>query len=200
MKLLPGIPLLVAIVLAWYVPAVLSGGKAYVEENLLRHTTEAYSKGWTHPRPIYYYFYTFPAAFLPWIFFLPGAIAQGLSKSMTGKRKKFLFFWYGLRSSSLFFPYPNQKRLSTYLPVFPAVSLMVGKFWDDLSRHPLDRYWRRWIFFPFRIRWFGLIAGVATSIRGVNKIPFLPTLYSSRCGHVSRVQHSHIDLLPVQKL
>jgi 4-amino-4-deoxy-L-arabinose transferase-like glycosyltransferase len=176
MKLLPGIPLLVAIVLAWYVPAVLSGGKAYVEENLLRHTTEAYAKGWTHPRPIYYYFYTFPAAFLPWIFFLPGAIAQGLSKSMTGKRKGFLFFLVWFTVIFTFFSLSKSKRDLYLLPVFPAVSLMVGKFWDDFISHPLDRYWHRWIIFPlFGIVGFGLIAGVALPYVASIKFPsYLP--------------------------
>jgi 4-amino-4-deoxy-L-arabinose transferase-like glycosyltransferase len=172
MKLLPGIPLLVAIVLAWYVPAVLSGGKAYVEENLLRHTTEAYAKGWTHPRPIYYYFYTFPAAFLPWIFFLPGAIAQGLSKSMTGRRKGFLFFLVWFAVIFTFFSLSKSKRDLYLLPVFPAVSLMVGKFWDDFISHPLDRYWRRWIIFPlFGIVGFGLITGVALPYVASIKFP-----------------------------
>jgi len=176
MKLLPGIPLLVAIVLVWYVPAVLSGGKAYVEENLLRHTTEAYAKGWTHPRPIYYYFYTFAAAFLPWIFFLPGAIAQGLSKSMTGKRKGFLFFLVWFTVLFTFFSLSKSKRDLYLLPVFPAVSLMVGKFWDDFISHPLDRYWRRWIIFPlFGIAGFGLIAGVALPYAASIKFPsYLP--------------------------
>jgi len=176
MKLLPGIPLLVAIVLAWYVPAVLSGGKAYVEENLLRHTTEAYSKGWTHPRPIYYYFYTFPAAFLPWIFFLPGAIAQGLSKSMTGKRKGFLFFLVWFAVIFTFFSLSKSKRDLYLLPVFPAVSLVVGKFWDDFISHPLDRYWRRWIIFPlYGLVGFGLIAGTALPYVASIKFPsYLP--------------------------
>ena len=178
MKLLPGIPLLVAIVLAWYVPAVLSGGKAYVEENLLRHTAEAYAKGWTHPRPIYYYFYTFPAAFLPWIFFLPGAIAQGLSKSMTGKRKGFLFFLVWFAVIFTFFSLSKSKRDLYLLPVFPAVSLMVGKFWDDFISHPLDRYWRRWIIFPlFGIVGFGLIAGVALPYVASIKFPsYFPSI------------------------
>jgi 4-amino-4-deoxy-L-arabinose transferase-like glycosyltransferase len=176
MKLLPGIPLLVAIVLAWYVPAVLSGGKAYVEENLFRHTTEAYVKGWTHPRPIYYYFYTFPAAFLPWIFFLPGAIAQGLSKSMVGKRKGFFFLLVWFAVIFTFFTLSKSKRDLYLLPVFPAVSLMVGKFWDDFISNPLDQHWRRWIIFPlFGIAGFGLIAGAVIPYVASTKFPsYLP--------------------------
>jgi 4-amino-4-deoxy-L-arabinose transferase-like glycosyltransferase len=162
MKLLSGIPLVVAIVLAWYVPAVLSGGKTYVEENLFRHTTEAYRKGWTHPNPIYFYFYAFPGMFLPWIFFLPGAIAQGFSKSLTGKRKVFLFLLVWFTVIFTFFSLSKSKRDLYLLPLFPAASLMVGKFWDDFISYPLDRYWRRWIIFPlYGLIGFGLIGGAA---------------------------------------
>jgi 4-amino-4-deoxy-L-arabinose transferase-like glycosyltransferase len=96
MKLVPGIPLLLAIVLAWYLPAVLMGGKIYVEQNLLKHTAEAYRTGWTHPHTVYYYLYTFPVAFLPWAFFLPSAIVYGWSRSKVEKRKEFLFLlvWF----------------------------------------------------------------------------------------------------------
>ena len=176
MKLLPGIPLFLAIVLAWYLPAVLSGGKAYVEENLFRHTTGAYTTGWTHPNPIYFYLYTFPLAFLPWIFFLPGAVVQGFSKTMTGKRKGFLFLLVWFTVIFTFFSLSKSKRDLYLLPLFPAVSLMVGKFWDDFISYPLDRYWRRWIIFPlYGLGGVGLVAGAAIPWVASIKFPsYLP--------------------------
>jgi 4-amino-4-deoxy-L-arabinose transferase-like glycosyltransferase len=178
MKLVSGIPLVGAIVLAWYVPAVFSGGKTFVEENLFRHTTEAYAKGWTHPNPIYFYFYTFPGMFLPWIFFLPGALAQGFSKTMTGKRKEFLFLLVWFIVIFTFFSLSKSKRELYLLPLFPAVSLMVGKFWDDFISNPLDRCWRRWIIFPlYGLVVFGLLAGVTipyvVSIKFPSYLPYI---------------------------
>ncbi len=162
MKLASGIPLLLVIVLAWYLPAVFSGGKTYVEQNLFRHTTEAYRTGWTHSRPFYYYLYSFPTAFLPWVFFLPSAIVYGWSRSMVEKRKEFLFLLVWFIVIFTFFSLSRSKRTLYLLPLFPAASLMVGKFWSDLISQPLDRFRRLWVSIPlYGFIGLGLVAGVA---------------------------------------
>jgi len=162
MKLLPGLFLFLAIVLAWYLPAISLGGRAYVEENLFRHTTEAYSTGWTHPHPFYYYLYSFPTGFMPWVFCLPAAIVYGCSKATVGKRKEFLFFSVWCLFIFVFFSISRSKRALYLLPLFPAASLMVGKFLSDFISGPLDSFKRGWIVFPFYgLIGLGLIAGVA---------------------------------------
>jgi 4-amino-4-deoxy-L-arabinose transferase-like glycosyltransferase len=162
MKLLPGIPLLLAIVLVWYVPAVFLGGKTYVEQNLFRHTTEAYRTGWTHPQPFYYYLYNFPISFMPWVLFLPGAIVYGFSKTTIGKRREFLFlsvWWIVILG---FFSLSRSKRALYLLPLYPAASLMVGKLWSDFATQPLDRFRHGWISLPlYGFIGFCLIAGAA---------------------------------------
>jgi 4-amino-4-deoxy-L-arabinose transferase-like glycosyltransferase len=162
MRLLPGIFLFLAVVLAWYLPAISLGGRAYVEENLFRHTTEAYSTGWTHPHPIYYYLYQFPVGFMPWILSLPAAVAYGCSKTTIGKRKEFLFLSVWCLVIFVFFSLSRSKRALYLLPLYPAASLMVGKFWSDFISGPLDSFKRGWIIFPlYGLIGFGLIAGVA---------------------------------------
>ncbi len=163
MKLVPGIPLLLAIVLAWYAPAVFLGGKTYVEQNLFRHTTEAYRTGWTHPQPFYYYLYNFPMGFMPWVLFLPGAIVYGFSKTTAGNRKEFLFLSVWWIVILVFFSLSRSKRALYLLPLYPAASLMVGKFWSDFITQPLDRFRREWISLPlYGFIGFCLIAGAAT--------------------------------------
>ncbi len=162
MKLLPGIFLFLAIVLAWYLPAVSLGGRAYVEENLFRHTTEAYSTGWTHPHPLYYYLYSFPMSFMPWTFCLPAAIVYGCSKTMIGKRKEFHFLSVWCLVIFVFFSLSRSKRALYLLPLYPAASLMVGKFWSDFISGPLDSFKRGWIMLPlYGLIGVGLVAGVA---------------------------------------
>jgi 4-amino-4-deoxy-L-arabinose transferase-like glycosyltransferase len=163
MKLLPGILLLLAIVLAWYAPAVFLGGKTYLEQNLFRHTTEAYRTGWTHPQPFYYYLYSFPISFMPWALFLPGAIVYGFSKTTIGKRKEFLFLWVWWIVILVFFSLSRSKRALYLLPLYPAASLMVGKFWSDFITRPLDRFRRGWVSLSlYGLIGFCLIAGAAT--------------------------------------
>jgi len=175
MKLLPGIVFFLAIVLAWYLPAVSLGGRAYVEENLFRHTTEAYSTGWTHPHPIYYYLYHFPISFMPWVFCLPAAIVYGCSKATIGKRKEFLFLSVWCLVIFVFFSLSRSKRALYLLPLCPAASLMVGKFWSDFISGPLDSFKRGWIIFPlYGLIGVGLVAGVAAP--WVVSVKFTPYL------------------------
>ena len=178
MKLLSGIPLLLAIVLAWYAPAVSLGGKTYVEQNLFRHTTEAYQTGWTHPQPFYYYLYSFPISFIPWTLFLPGAIVYGFSKTTIGNRKGFLFLSVWWIVILVFFSLSRSKRALYLLPLYPAVSLIVGKFWSDFITQPSDRSWRGWISLPlYGFIGFCLIAGAA--------VPWMmPRLASSKFSFV----------------
>jgi 4-amino-4-deoxy-L-arabinose transferase-like glycosyltransferase len=176
MKLLPGIFLFLAIVLAWYVPAVSLGGRAYVEENLFRHTTQAYTTGWTHPHPIYYYLYNFPISFMPWALSLPAAVVYGCSRATIGKRKEFLFLSVWCLLIFVFFSLSRSKRALYLLPLYPAASLMVGKFWSDFISGPLDSFKRGWIIFPlYGLIGFGLIVGVvAPWVVSSRFTPYLP--------------------------
>jgi 4-amino-4-deoxy-L-arabinose transferase-like glycosyltransferase len=162
MRLLPGILLFLAIVLSWYLPAVLMGGKDYLNATLLHHSFDRFAKGSAHIRPIYYYLYQFPPNFLPWIIFLPAAMAYGFSRAMIAKRKEFLFLMIWFICIFGFFTLSKGKRGLYFLPLFPAVSLMVGKLWEDFVSFSMKHFRHEWITIPL----YGLmgvicVAGVA---------------------------------------
>ncbi len=162
MRLLPGMLLFMAIVFVWYFPAVLRGGRYYLNETLLHHSVERFAIGSSHIRPIYYYLYNFPADFLPWIIFLPAAMAYGFSRAMTAKRKEFLILMVWFVFIFLFFTLSKGKRGLYFLPLFPAASLMIGKLWEDLTSFSVRHLRREWVAIPL----YGLIgvifvAGVA---------------------------------------
>jgi len=145
MKLFGGLALLLAVVLLWYAPAAMKGGKAYLEMTLFRQTIDRFAKGWSHERPFYYYFYNFPVQFLPWTFFLPGAIVYGLSKERIEKRKEFLFLLIWSVIIFMFFSISKGKRGIYLLPLYPAAALIVGKLWNDFIDGSLDRFSLRWV-------------------------------------------------------
>ena len=162
MKLLPGMLLMMAIVLSWYLPAVWKGGQDFLNDTLFKHTIDRYLKGWSHVKPIYYYFINFPVNFLPWIFFLPAAMGYGYSKEGIEKRKDFLFLLIWFVVIFLFFTLSKGKRELYLLPLFPAASIMVGKLWDDFISGSMEPFWRQWIFFPlYGLMGLTLIAGAA---------------------------------------
>ena len=162
MKLLPGMLLFIAIVLAWYLPAILKGGQNYLNETLVHQTIDRYSKGWSHVQPIYYYLYKFPLDFLPWIFFLPAAMIYGFSKEVIAKRREFLFLSTWFIVIFIFFSLSKGKRGLYLLPLFPAASLIVGKLWNDFISDSMDHFRHEWISFPlYGLMGLTLIAGAA---------------------------------------
>lgn len=162
MRLLPGSLIFLAIVLAWYLPAILIGGKEYLEATLFHHSFDRFVKGSAHIRPIYYYFYNFPADFLPWIIFLPAAMIHGFSRAMMAKRKEFLFLTIWFIFIFLFFTLSKGKRGLYLLPLFPAVSLMIGKLWEDFISFSMRHFRNEWIILPlYVLMGVILVGGVA---------------------------------------
>jgi 4-amino-4-deoxy-L-arabinose transferase-like glycosyltransferase len=131
MRLLTGMALFIVIVLSWYLPAVLEGGQNFLNETLFHQTIDRFAKGSSHIRPIYYYLANFPVDFLPWFLFLPGAIVYGLVKRKEEISKNFLFLLVWFVVIFLFFSFSKGKRAIYLLPLYPAASLLVGRFWDD---------------------------------------------------------------------
>ena len=162
MRLLSGMALFLGIVLLWYLPAVLKGGEDYLQATLFKHTIDRYAQGWSKARPIYYYLYNFPADFLPWILFVPAAVAYGFSRERMEKRKEFLFLFTWFALVFVFFSLSKGKRPIYLLPLYPAVSLMVGKLWDDFISTPMERFRNEWVSFPlYAFMGLALVSGAA---------------------------------------
>jgi hypothetical protein len=166
MRLLTGMVLFVMIVLSWYLPAILKGGEDYLNATLFKQSIYRYSQGWSHAQPIYYYFYNFPVDFWPWIFFLPAAIAYGYSGERKDKRGEFFFLFIWSVIIFLFFSLSKGKRAIYLLPLYPAVSIMVGKLWDDLVSTPMERFRNEWVS-------FSLYGFMGTALVGGAVIPWI---------------------------
>jgi len=162
MKLIPGIVLMMVIILAWYVPAIWKGGRDYLNVTLLKQTVNRYSLGWSHVKPFYYYFYNYPFESLPWFLFLPAAMAYGFSKEKIETRRRFLFLLTWFVVIFIFFSLSKGKRGLYLLPLYPGVSIMVGKLWNDFISFSMDHFRHGWISLPlYAFMGLALIAGAA---------------------------------------
>ncbi len=185
MRLLTGIALLIVIVLSWYFPAVLKGGQTFLNETLLHQTIVRFAKGTSHVRPIYYYLANFPVDFLPWFLFLPGAIVYGLSKRREGISKDFLFLLLWFIVIFLFFSLSKGKRAIYLLPLYPAASLLVGRFWDDYlsgsGRFSVREIWITLPVFLFIILFFliGIFLYAAPVVANFSLEPSTPQILKS---------------------
>jgi 4-amino-4-deoxy-L-arabinose transferase-like glycosyltransferase len=163
---LPGIALFVAMIGGWLYLAYLQGGMDYLLGLLFHKTASTFFVTYGHREPFFYYFWNFPANFLPWTLFVPSAIIYGIRV----KEKKaivFLFLWFAL--VFLFFSLAQAKRELYILPAYPAVALVIGKFWADVgSKKERDPRLLSWPLVPMLGILF--ITGIAA--------PFLADLFT----------------------
>src|SRR5262249_8547924 len=174
-----GLPIFLAIVLAWYGPAVARYGTGYMRETIVHQQMERYARTWVHREPWYQYFPDFMTEFLPWSLFFPGAIVLAWQASrvrnspMTGTPTDpadlrdpapFLFPLCWFVAGFVFFSLSPGKRTAYLLPLYPAAALLVGWAWTQV----MDTGRRsRWLSVPVGL----LAAGAAILALGVLFVP-----------------------------
>jgi 4-amino-4-deoxy-L-arabinose transferase-like glycosyltransferase len=127
---LPGIALLVAMIGSWLFVAYLRGGTDYLLGLLFQKTASTFFVTYGHREPVFFYFWNFPANFLPWTLFVPSAVIYAL-KVKEKREIFFLFLWFAV--VFVFFSLAQAKRELYILPIYPAAALVVGKFWAEVG-------------------------------------------------------------------
>ena len=89
-----------------------------------------------HLEPFYYYLPLLFGGFFPWILFLPLAIYNAIRKKMKSHRDGILYILIWFAAIFVFFSSASSKLGSYILPVFPALALLVGFFWYELTTTP----------------------------------------------------------------
>lgn len=148
-----GLLLWAAVVLAWLVPAGLSGGGDYLRQIVFKQNVTRYVDPWHHFEPWYYYLTVIPAEFFPWSFLLPTAIVAGWKRFEGRPRQGFLFCLCWVAVTVVFFSVSPAKRSVYILTLYPALALLVGAGLDRIARD--WPRWRRGAVIPF-----GLLAGL----------------------------------------
>ncbi len=138
-----GIPLAFFPVFLWLFWGALREGLDYPKTVLGMHVLGMYFKGWSHPRPFYYYFINFPLGFTPWTFFLPASLWIFFREKLW-RDEKVLFFTIWFVFTFVFLSFSRAKRELYLLPAYPAASMVVS---SSLLRAKDFDY--RKVFLPF---------------------------------------------------
>jgi 4-amino-4-deoxy-L-arabinose transferase-like glycosyltransferase len=140
-----GVPLFLAITLAWAVPATLVDNGYSVLDAIQVHFVDRAAEGMHHVRPFWYYGKVLPYALLPWSFLLPGAIWFAWRRRAHAE-DRFLLGWAIF--VVLMFSISTEKRDLYILPAFPALFLMIGRMaaaqlqmWKEAAEDLIDRRW-----------------------------------------------------------
>jgi 4-amino-4-deoxy-L-arabinose transferase-like glycosyltransferase len=129
---IPGLAVMAALFLPWfYYMGVLF---PHVAGGIFAHQVTERSAGtgdW-HADPPYYYVWSIILYLLPWLAFLPGALAAPLMKRFAAHRGALMYLLFWVVGVFLLFTCAAGKREHYILPMIPAACLLMGFAAEDL--------------------------------------------------------------------
>lgn len=120
----------IAIVLAWLIPAAMTGGQSYREAILWGQTVNRVANSFAHQRPFWWYLPWLLALLLPWILVTP--VWRGCSRLTSEGGGRFLVIW--IVPSLVILSLISGKQVHYLIPLLPALSLLMAKniaAWDN---------------------------------------------------------------------
>ncbi|MBI4526460.1 MAG: glycosyltransferase family 39 protein [Deltaproteobacteria bacterium] len=122
------------VALSWYGLALWNGGADFFQRQIIHENLAAPLGGGGHRQPLYYFIPSLFAGMAPWSAFLP-AVAVFLYRRRNRLAEEGLLYpvvWFTV--VFVFFSIAWTKRSVYILPLYPAVALILGAWWSDLSK------------------------------------------------------------------
>jgi len=138
-----GVPLMLAVIAAWVVPACVRGGEAYTNELLFKQVAGRTLNSWSHARPFYYYLVHLPQMFAVWIIIAIPAAWRGWQRRKKEPATKAMMLWFGF--GLLVFSVISGKRVRYLLPIAPAFALITARGIEAGYLAVLDRSRAVWL-------------------------------------------------------
>jgi 4-amino-4-deoxy-L-arabinose transferase-like glycosyltransferase len=121
-----GVLLGIGLVLAWAIPAAVSGGEAYRNAIFWGQTADRMVESFAHQRPFWWYLLAMPLLFFPWLFWptLVWRALKTLRAHLADPGVRLALVWLG--TAFLAFSAISGKQPHYLLPEAPALALLLG--------------------------------------------------------------------------
>ena len=124
-----GAAIFLIIALPWYVIMSLRHPD-YLQAFLIKgNIARFFSRSAGHKEPFYFYIQMLAAGFFPWTVFIPSALYLHYRNYRESKSVDSLFLLLAAVAPFIFFSLSRSKLPTYILPVFPALAILVGRFW-----------------------------------------------------------------------
>ncbi len=138
LHLVTGSLLFLLIAGSWYALALWHGGEAFFEkqimkENVLRFVSSG-SAGAGHVHPFYYFIPNLFLGMAPWSFFFLPLFYFLYRCRQDWAEKNFTYLIVWIVTIFLFYSASSSKRTVYILPIYPALALLLGAWWQELRR------------------------------------------------------------------
>ena len=127
---------------SWYALALWQGGgeffaKQIMKENVLRFVSSG-SAGAGHSHPFYYFVPNLFLGMAPWSFFFPALIYFLYQSRRRWAEMNFTYLFVWIATVFLFYSISSSKRSVYILPIYPAIALLFGAWWQELRQGEID--------------------------------------------------------------
>ncbi|MCF6157084.1 MAG: glycosyltransferase family 39 protein [wastewater metagenome] len=160
-----GGPIFIFVVFSWVSLAGIYGGEEYTNQILFRQNVGRFASSFAHKRPFYYYFFHFPANFLPWSIFIPGIAIYLFSQKGREKIQNIVIplVWFAV--IFIFFSIVSGKRDIYVLPLYPAAALIIAWFLNEFVEQFRERPFKKIGYYPcYLLCGFCLFLGILLPI------------------------------------
>jgi 4-amino-4-deoxy-L-arabinose transferase-like glycosyltransferase len=124
-----GAAIFLIIALPWYV-IMAQRHPDYLQAFLIKgNIARFFSRNAGHKEPFYFYVQMLAAGFFPWTVFIPSALYLHYNNYRASKSADTLFLLLAAVAPFIFFSLSRSKLPTYILPVFPALAILVGRFW-----------------------------------------------------------------------
>jgi 4-amino-4-deoxy-L-arabinose transferase-like glycosyltransferase len=169
MRLFWGSFVYLAIVLAWFVPAIRQEGWDYAYLIVIKQNLGRVYNSFSHARPWYFYLHTLPWITLPWFPFFVSAMIHARRTPITSREQdtcRFLWIWWG--TTFVFFSLVSGKLEIYLLPLLPPTAILTARFWlsSSTSSNTLGKLSQRLTLPAYILAGSLLIASIALILQG----------------------------------
>jgi 4-amino-4-deoxy-L-arabinose transferase-like glycosyltransferase len=125
----------------WYGLALHQGGAAFFLRQIIDENFRTAAGTYGHYQPPYYYLPILLLNALPWSIFFPALAVFIYQRRASLADEQLLFPLIWVASVFIFFSLSLGKRGVYILPLYPAMALLFGAWWDRLERGEVEHAW-----------------------------------------------------------
>lgn len=135
MRLPGGILILLAVTIPWFVLVSLRNPDFarffFIHEHFQRFLTTAHSRY----QPFWFFIPILLLTMLPWSFFIPRALVQGMKTGFRQDKDSRFFLVVWVLFIFIFFSASHSKLIPYILPIFPPLAMLIGMLFADFTAH-----------------------------------------------------------------
>jgi hypothetical protein len=145
MQLGTGMVIWLVIVLGWFLPALMVGGRSYFDIVVMDEMVNRFLGVGTREektRPFYFLLGHFFGKYHPWALFVPTALVRFWKLKPEARPRGLVLVIAWFLVVLIFFSISSGKRADYLLPLYPAASILVGHLWFSLTHREEPGPWK----------------------------------------------------------